>query len=191
MHRSAQKEAIRKELLEARRRMTFEEVYAVSLAVQKNFLMSPLFAGAGRLSLYSSFRNEVLTDEIFQKAMEAGKEVYYPRVIREGDGRLGFYRVNDLKELSSGSYEIPEPGEKEVRIGPGTLELVVMPGIAFDEKGSRIGYGKGYYDRALKSIRCPAVALAYDFQVLKKEIPSEPHDVRVSAIFTEKRIITV
>lgn len=189
MNRSAIKERLRARLLEVRREMAFEEVYRLSQRVQRRFLSSSFFRGSGRLALYSSFSNEVLTDEIFQKADEQGKEVYYPRVIRGAKDHLAFFRVAHLKELKPGSYEIPEPEEKEVRVTATTFDLVVVPGVAFDPSGARVGFGKGYYDKALEGIECPIVALAYDFQVLDELIPSEPHDVRVSAVVTEKRIL--
>jgi len=189
MNRSAIKERLRARLLEVRREMAFEDVYRLSLRVQKRFLKSPFYRNAGRLALYSSFSNEVLTDELFQKANEEGKEVYYPRVIKGGRSHLAFFRVAHLKELKPGSYEIPEPEEKETRVGASTFDLVVVPGVAFDLTGARVGFGKGYYDMALKGLNCPIVALAYDFQVVNELIPSEPHDVTVSAVVTEKRIV--
>lgn len=171
--------------------MAFEEVYLLSSMIQKRFIESPYFAGAAKLSLYSSFQNEVLTDEIFQKAVEAGKEVCYPRVIRGGGRHLAFFKVGGLKELSPGSYEIPEPREKEERVKPASFDLVIAPGIAFDRKGGRLGYGKGYYDMALNGVKCDIVALAYEFQVLNENIPVEPHDVAITAIITEKRVIRI
>jgi 5-formyltetrahydrofolate cyclo-ligase len=190
MDRSAvTKERLRARLLEERREMAFEEVYRLSLRVQKRFLKSAFYRDAARIALYSSFSNEVLTDEIFQQADRDGKEVYYPRVIKKGKSHLAFFRVGHLGELKPGSYEIPEPEEKEVRVGAGTFDLVVVPGVAFDLEGARIGFGKGYYDMALEGLGCPVVALAYEFQVLSDRIPSEAHDVRVSAIITEKRVV--
>ncbi|MFQ5736296.1 MAG: 5-formyltetrahydrofolate cyclo-ligase [Thermodesulfobacteriota bacterium] len=189
MNRSALKERLRSELLERRREMSFEEVYSRSAVVQKTFLGSAFYGCASGLSLYSSFRNEVLTDEVFRAAALGGKDVCYPRVVRGGGRHLEFFRVSHLGELCPGSYEIPEPGEHEEAVDPAAFDLVVVPGVAFDTKGGRLGYGKGYYDRALAQIRCDVVALAYDFQVIDGEIPVEPHDVRVSAIITEKRII--
>lgn len=171
--------------------MTFEEVYERSSRAQKKLLESRFFQAAYRVSLYASFRNEVLTDDVFQKAIEEGKEVYYPRVTSGSDGRLGFFKVRDLKELSPGRYEIPEPGSAEDRIDPLTFDLVVVPGVAFDLRGARLGYGKGYYDRVLGQFKCRIVGLAFDFQVLNETIPIETHDVKVTAIVTEKRVIRV
>lgn len=185
------KDRLRAELLERRREMAFEEVYQVSLMIQKMFLESGLYASTGCLALYSSFRNEVLTDEVFRCAVSDGKDVYYPRIVKGGGRHLEFFKVTHPGELAPGSYEIPEPEGNDVKGAPGYFDLVVVPGVAFDLKGARLGYGQGYYDRALSGLKCPVVAFAYDFQVLDGEIPVEAHDVRMSAIVTERRVIAV
>ena len=95
-----------------------------------------------------------------------------------------------FEDVRAKSYEIREPKARagdEAEISG--FELIVVPGVAFDCDGTRLGYGKGYYDMALKGAGCPVVALAYDFQVLKEKIPVETHDVPVGAVVTEKRII--
>lgn len=191
MNRSAKKELIRKKLLEMRRSMVFETVYELSLRAQKRLIGTPEFKGARRVCLYSSFQNEVLTDEVFERARALGKEVFYPRVVASsGDRTLGFFRVHGLEELSPGAYEIREPDQEAPLASAEGFDLVVVPGVAFDEKGGRLGFGKGYYDMALDGVSTRVVALAYEFQVLKKDlIPVEPHDVSVSAIVTEERVI--
>ncbi|OGQ08858.1 MAG: 5-formyltetrahydrofolate cyclo-ligase [Deltaproteobacteria bacterium RBG_19FT_COMBO_58_16] len=185
------KERLRVEVLEKRRLMAFEDVYEASVRVQEAFLGSEDYGRSSCMSLYSSFRNEVLTDEIFHAAAASGREVYYPRVVRGLSRHLEFFRVTHLGELSPGSYEIEEPCGGEIKGDPAVFDLVVVPGAAFDRKGGRLGYGKGYYDHALKGLGCRVVALAYDFQVIDGELPMEEHDVRVSAIVTESRIIRV
>lgn len=189
MHRLADKKELRASFLERRRQMTFEEVYALSSVVQRTLLTLDCFKAAKRLSLYASFQNEVLTDDVFQRAVQAGKEVYYPRVVDGNKRRLGFFRVSRLDELSAGSYDVPEPHDKGPLPHPSILDLIVVPGVAFDIKGVRLGFGKGYYDRALVGMGCSIVALAYDFQVVKGELPATLTDVPVSIIVTEKRII--
>ncbi|GMR05281.1 MAG: 5-formyltetrahydrofolate cyclo-ligase [Thermodesulfobacteriota bacterium] len=191
MNRSILKERLRDLVLERRRLMSFEDVYEASVQVQKAFLRSEFYGSTRSIALYASFRNEVLTDEIFHAAAASDREVYYPRVVRGIGRHLEFFRVEHLGQLSPGSYEIPEPRKGELKGDPASLDLVVVPGAVFDSKGGRLGYGKGYYDHALSSPGCRVVALAYDFQVIDGEVPMEEHDVRVSAIVTESRIITV
>jgi 5-formyltetrahydrofolate cyclo-ligase len=191
MNRSAKKELIRKKLLEKRRSMVFETVYELSLRAQQRLIGASIFIEARKVCLYCSFQNEVLTDEVFEKARALGKEVFYPRVVASGPKRrLGFFRVHGLEELTPGAYEIPEPHPGAELASPDGFDLIVVPGVAFDEQGGRLGFGKGYYDMALEGATGRIVALAYEFQVLKKEeIPVEPHDVTVSAIVTDERVI--
>jgi len=152
-------------------------------------LRSSFFKDSRHLSLYSSFTNEVLTDEILARAVKEGKDVYYPSVVR-GVRHLEFFKVREKSELSPGSYDIPEPASRHAQADPGVFDLVVVPGVVFDTRGARLGFGKGYYDRALKGLGCRVVGLAFEFQVLEGEkIPLEAHDIRVEAIVTEKRII--
>ncbi len=186
MTKYAEKKLLRSRLLEMRRSMPFEEVFSLSKRAQARLLGSGFFKDSRRLALYSSFSNEVLTDEVFKAAAEAGKEVFYPRVTMEG---IRFLRVNGLGELAPGAYDLKEPVEGGETAGTESLDLIVIPGVAFDESGNRLGFGKGHYDTALKGARCPVVALAYEFQVLKTKIPIEPHDENVSAIVTEERTI--
>ena len=170
--------------------MPFEDVFRISAAIQKRFLGARLYRASRRLSLYSPFENEVLTDEIFARASSDGKEVCYPKVLK-GKRHLEFFRVKALGELKPGAYEIKEPEKRDEEIDPAGLDLIVVPGVAFDSRGGRIGYGKGYYDRALKGFTGVVAALAYEFQVLKEDLPLVGHDQAVSVIFTEKRTIEV
>ncbi len=183
------KEKLRRRFFEVRRELTFEKVFGLSLRIQKRFLESAYFKSARRLSLYSSFGNEVLTDEIFLGALRAGKEVYYPKVLKR-KRHLDFFHVTDLDELTPGAFDIREPERASGAVGPEGFDLIVVPGVVFDPGGGRIGFGKGYYDRALKGIKCEVVALAYEAQVLdRQKIPMEGHDVKVDVIVTENRVI--
>jgi len=120
--------------------------------------------------------------------------VAVPKVFRE-TRRLGFYRITSTDELVSGYNGIYEPiadADREVlNVNTGSIDIIAMPGIAFDASGCRVGYGGGYYDRLLKTIssRTVRIALAYKTQVMDK-IPVEPHDQRVNKIVTENGVIT-
>lgn len=185
------KAQLRAQLLEVRRSLAFEEVYRRSELVQGRFLATGFYVNARRLALYASFRNEVLTEKVFQDADSRGKDVSYPRVVKGGAKGVVFFKVGHLGELAIGSYEIREPEAREVEASLDAVDLVVVPGVAFDAFGNRLGYGKGYYDIALSRVKCPVVALAYDFQVLDERLPCEPHDVKVCAIVTETRVIAI
>ena len=181
------KRALRAATLARRRALTPEQVVNQSLVLQQRFLELPEFQRSKVLALYAPIHHEVETAAVAQAALSAGKTLLYPAV----DGHdLRFSRVGELGELSPGKFGIPEPqGEP---FDPDRADLIVIPGVAFDVAGRRIGYGKGYYDRALHRLEGSGklVAFCYDFQ-LAKEIVGEPHDVTMDLIVTELRVVRV
>lgn len=139
------------------------------------------------LALYAPIHHEVETAAVAEAALAAGKTLIYPAVA--GD-HLQFRRVAALGELVRGKYGIQEPAGEE--LDPLAADLIVIPGVAFDVSGRRIGYGKGYYDRALHRMEGTGrlVAFCYDFQLVE-EIVGEPHDVTMDLIVTESRVVRV
>ncbi|MBI5048171.1 MAG: 5-formyltetrahydrofolate cyclo-ligase [Deltaproteobacteria bacterium] len=189
------KDSLRSGILQKRFRLPFEEVFKLSTIIQKKFLAGIReLEHAKRLALYASFKNEVLTDSIFEYAVTHGKEVFFPRIVREKK-KLMFLRVHGKEDMARGSYDIKEPvhhreNHPDDRQAAAALDIIVVPGLAFDTNGNRLGYGRGYYDKALGSLKakCLMVALAFDFQILDK-IPAETHDVKMDRIITENRVI--
>lgn len=183
---------MRKDVLQKRLRLPFEEIFEISSIIQKRFLGLKELESAKRLALYASFKNEVLTDAIFEYALSHGKEVFFPRVVR-GKRGLVFLRVHGKKDFTQGSYDLHEPAHDR---GLDIAELssfdgiIIVPGAAFDKNGNRLGYGKGYYDKALCGINkeCFVAALAFDFQIIGK-VPAETHDIKMHKIITESRVI--
>lgn len=170
-----------------RRELSDAQVGSLSLALQRRFLDLPEFQAARTLALYAPIHREVDTAAVAAAALAAGKTVLYPAVV--GDD-LKFCPVADLGELAPGRYGIPEPGGEGC--DPAQADLIVVPGVAFDLCGRRIGYGKGYYDRALHRLEGSGklVAFCFDFQLLQ-EIVGEPHDVTMDLIVTESRVVRV
>jgi len=190
MRTYAAKESLRKQFLEIRREMNFEDVWSKSAIIQQRLIESPLFKKIRKIALYSSIQNEVLTEKIFAVARLEKMAIYYPRVFR-GAVEMKFLPVSSLDELSPGAFDIREPSMAEGctrAIDPPQLDLIVIPGVAFDLKGARLGFGKGFYDRMQTSQDCRLVALAYDFQ-LQDFIPTESFDLGMNTIITEKRLI--
>lgn len=185
------KDSLRREVLQRRLRLPFEEVFKLSTLIQERFLEVRELQYAKQLALYASFKNEVLTDAIFGYALAHGKEVFFPRIV-SGKRGLVFLRVHGRKDFSQGSYKIHEPAhDRELDIiAPSSFDIIVVPGIAFDTAGNRLGYGKGYYDRVLGSLKqdCLVAAIAFDFQVLDR-VPAEVHDIKMGMIITESRTI--
>lgn len=148
-----------------------------------------IYRRAKRLALYSSFKNEVITDEIMKHTFVSGKQVYFPKIV-SGQRKLQFIKVEKNDDFVTGSYDIPEPkGRHEIADVKG-LDIVVVPGVVFDVYGNRLGYGKGYYDRLLSGLKghIAIIGLAFDFQIVN-ELPVERHDVNMDMIITEKRVI--
>jgi 5-formyltetrahydrofolate cyclo-ligase len=181
------KRALRAATLAARRELTPQQVSAHSLAIQRRFLELPEFQRSAVLALYSPIHQEVETAVIANQALSAGKTLLYPAV---HGSDLKFHRVAALHELVPGNYGIPEPTGDACN--PADADLIVIPGVAFDTYGRRIGYGKGFYDRTLHRMEGSGrlVGFCYDFQLLE-EIVGEPHDVTMDLIVTESRVVRV
>lgn len=141
--------------------------------------------------VYVSVRDEVKTIRILEEVLATCGQVVVPYCLT--DNELGLFLLSDLRQLERGAFGILEPIaalRAERTIAAETLDTVVMPGVAFDRRGNRIGYGKGYFDRLLKRLRpdCRKIGLAFDCQVLP-EIPTEAHDLPVDYLITETQSI--
>jgi 5-formyltetrahydrofolate cyclo-ligase len=180
------KSSIRRDLLSKRLCLSLEEVDKTSNEITQNLLRLRHFRNALTVVLYFPIKNEVRTESIFRGAKELRKEIYFPCI--EGS-HLEFRKVSDLNELESGSFGIPEPRRDSAKVDIMDIDLVVIPGIAFDRFGRRLGYGGGYYDRALFEIdKKRRVGLAYNFQILDS-IPIETGDEEVGLVITESGVI--
>ncbi|MDP2278803.1 MAG: 5-formyltetrahydrofolate cyclo-ligase, partial [Nitrospirota bacterium] len=145
---------------------------------------------AKTIFFYASFKSEADTIEMIKISLSHGKQVILPKVDKENK-RLLLYEIKDINELVQGYMDILEPSVSEERLtGLADIDLIIIPGSAFDVSGSRLGYGAGFYDRLLAEIKnkIPIIAPAYEEQIMKN-IPSEPHDVRVDKIVTDRRVI--
>ncbi len=151
----------------------------------------PEYARAHTVMLYVSFGSEVETWDLITAALAGGKQVTVPKVIKS-EGALVPSLVKDpAKDLAPGAYGILEPRYDALRpVRPSSLDLILVPGVAFDAGGRRIGYGGGYYDRFLPTVAATAVcvAAAYEAQVFPA-LPQDAFDHRVDYVVTEKRII--
>lgn len=139
------------------------------------------------VALYADFKKEVLTSGIFRELKKMGKTVVYPRVHREKKV-LEFFRIDDLKKMKRAGYAMLEPHPLHKKIPLEAIQLIAVPGIAFDQYGYRLGYGKGYYDRVLKRIFALKIGLAFDFQRVKR-IRRDRWDQPVDLLMTEKRMV--
>lgn len=142
------------------------------------------FLMASRILMYHSLPDELPTLEFIDK-WHGTKQFFLPRVNGVNLEILPY----DKSRLRLGAFQIEEPQGDDVA-DVSEIEMIVVPGVAYDRKGNRVGRGKGYYDRLLATSRAVKVGLAYDFQMVD-EIDAEPHDVRVDVVITERGVYKV
>jgi 5-formyltetrahydrofolate cyclo-ligase len=189
---SEKKKALRKKILVLRDALTLEERIKKSRAI-KSFLFSlPEFIQAEMVMFFISFRSEVLTEEMIKETIDRKQKVAVPVTDLE-HRRLKISELEDYdSDLVLSTYGILEPKKEKVReVRPDEIDLVVAPGSVFDERGRRIGYGGGYYDRLLRELKqeTKVAALAFELQIVD-EVPAEQdRDIPVDLIITEERII--
>ncbi|MGB9886147.1 MAG: 5-formyltetrahydrofolate cyclo-ligase [Moorellales bacterium] len=186
---SQEKKALRARLLTRRQSLPPEEVRTLSRAVAVRVKALECFHQARVVFAYVAFRQEIETAELIQTAWETGKRVAVPRVDRQ-NRRLLALEIRSWSELAPGTWGIPEPGPAAPAVAPEEIDLALVPGVAFDRRGYRLGYGGGYYDRFLPLLRPEArsLGLAYSWQVLER-LPVESTDVPVDYVVTEQELI--
>lgn len=182
------KHAIRKRILAQRHGLDQERWQHSSRSAQLNLLGLAEYAGASCVALYMAVRGEVDTSLILRRCRDDGKRVLLPAVC----GSEMVFRLLDAgEELRPGCYGIPEPCPTGPDHDASTADLIVVPGVAFDRAGHRIGHGRGYYDRFLdhRGRKGHLVGFCHDFQLLDEPIPVEGHDIRMELIVTDRRVI--
>ncbi len=183
-----EKRIIRKEVISRRDALSSELRKAKDESIGRRLLTLPEFIKARIILFYASFRSEVDTMKLLQRSLLDGKTVVLPRVDTSNTS-LVLYTIPSVEDLVPGHFGIKEPREnREELIEPSDIEMIIVPGVAFDEHCNRLGYGKGYYDRLLSHKNALAVGLAYEEQILA-HIPADAHDIKMDKIITDKRII--
>lgn len=184
------KAALRKEILGRRNATTKAERSSLSQAIVSEVLGLPAYQGAGTVLAYASFGSELETDGFLRRGLDEGKTLLLPKVDR-GKRRLVLFEIKDPEsDLQPGVWGIREPRDDlGTPADPGGVDLVLVPGVAFDRRGGRLGYGAGFYDRLLSEDLCSGAALisgAFDSQMVE-EVPNNEHDVPVDLVITETR----
>ncbi len=173
-----------------RNELSPQELRDKSILIRHNLFGIKQFKQAMTVMFYLSFRNEVQTPLMVRQALHEGKRVGVP-VVCNNTKQLLISELHDLdNELRPGSFGILEPKPQFVRpMELSQIELVILPGVAFDELGHRLGYGGGYYDKLLEQADNQLLfGLAYESQVVSA-LPTLPHDVKVNMLVTEQRLI--
>ena len=172
------KKQLRQSIRQRKRAMTEEEIQRRSAALGQLLAASPAYQAAKTIYGYLPYNQEVRTIPMLRQALADGKRVAVPKVYGE---QMKFIYLEDLSQVAKGYAGIPEP----IADGPVAQDetaLVLMPGLAFDPQGHRIGYGGGFYDKFLSAEpNHPTLALCYDFQVLPR-LDTEAHDIPVDTV---------
>jgi 5-formyltetrahydrofolate cyclo-ligase len=172
------KVTLRKKIREQKRAMTEAQIVSASQRLAELFLNSEFYRDATTIYGYLPYNQEVRTTPMLEQALKDGKRVAVPKVY--GD-EMKFIYLSDLSQVEKGFAGIPEPvADGDVAADP--TALVLMPGLAFTEKGHRMGYGGGFYDKFLsQEPNHPTLALCYAFQMVD-ELPVEEYDVPVDVV---------
>ena len=184
------KRTLRQQILAHRRALSHDQWLESSRRAEGLLLSLDEYLRADCIALYAPAHNETDTSGILAAAFETGKRVLYPAVCGT---RMVFRQVEGLQSLTEGSFGILEPCPTGIDHHADEADLIVVPGVAFDLAGHRIGYGKGYYDRFLQhpGRKARLVGLCHDFQLIDGAIPAEEHDVRMEIVVTDRRIVHI
>ena len=182
---SAAKRALRAAMRERSRRIAPAEARRRAEAVTAQLVHTPEWRGAARVALYAALPDELPSTPLQEAARAAGLPVLWPRVV----GDLLEFAACEAGELVPGRYGVPAPPASLPRSALAPGDLVVVPAVAFDFAGRRLGRGGGHYDRVLADLpeRASSVAIGYDFQRID-EVPTEGHDIQVTLVVTDAGI---
>lgn len=185
------KKDIRRFILEQRDKLEPDIKKELDKKIFSELIDSEAYKNASVIFVFVSFKSEVDTHEIIKQALKDSKTICVPK-INTKEREMEIFKINSLGELKEGYYGILEPGEDCPSVNSNDIDLVLMPGAAFDRQGGRIGYGGGFYDRFLSRMnkKVDKIALAFDFQILDR-VPMDEFDVRVDGIVTNEGYISI
>ena len=176
-----EKKEIRKQYKMLRNKMSEMEVKEKSDRICQNIISSNLFQQAEKMLVYAPLGNEVDICPVMEEGWRQQKRIAFPKVFGE---TMRYFEISSFSQLEEGTFHVMEP----VETNPIDWEeaLVLVPGVAFDRQGSRMGYGKGYYDRFFEGkTDCVKVGVAYELQVAD-QLPTEENDLPMEYLVTEK-----
>jgi len=183
-----EKKKIRNKMVELRKNISMEKVLEWSEKIEKRLFTLQEYVDADAVMFYVSYNSEVYTHDMIKKALKVKKKVVVP-LSDTGNKDIIPIEIKGFDAFKPGAYGILEPFYHPERVvSKDELDLVVVPGVAFDLEGHRIGHGLGYYDSFLRETRGRKIGFAFEFQVVPS-LPQEKQDVRVDKIVTEKNVI--
>jgi len=181
-----EKKLIRRKIEAQRKALDSQWKDAANARIVKKLQTLDVFKSARTVALYKAIAGEVDLESLFHKCWAAGKRTCIP-VFNTDSKIYEMAEVTRETDYSTGHYGIQEP-LNPIPIVINQIDLIAVPGVAFDPKGNRLGRGGGYYDRLLNGFSGYSAAVAFDFQI-QKTIPSEPHDIPVDGIITDIKLI--
>jgi len=182
------KSKIRRQLLSKRKQLSEKERLRLSLEISAKILNLPEYQRAKTVLLYYSFQNEVNTLGLIESTLQLKKNLLLPVSLFESHS-LEARQIKNLKnDLYLGKFGIKEPLQKCKTFSEKMIDLIIIPGVGFNLNGARLGYGKGFYDRFLKKCTGKFVGICFECQI-SNNINSEPHDVNMHKVITEKKCI--
>ncbi len=191
-----EKEALRRRMKDLKEALSEEDRLAWSALIREEILRDKAWQEAPVVFSYLTLGKEVDTLPLIREALSQGKRVYIPVILRDEEGRSQMEAselLNLEEDLAPGTLGILEPRKESLRIrDPRDIAFLLLPGLAFDTRGGRLGYGGGYFDAFLPRLspRCTLLAAAFSFQVVE-EVPMEPHDLKIPALLTEQGPIPI
>lgn len=185
---SEQKAILRNKLLEKRENLSEAERRQASEKIVKRLTQQPEFQQAEIIHCYVSIssRNEVNTLFLIQEMLQGNKRVVAP-ITNFDSGKLSHIILHSFDDLKPNKWGVLEP-EPGTEVDSPALDLIIVPMVGGDPQGNRLGYGKGFYDRFLAEVECPAIGLCFE-KCMVKAIPVEKFDICLSRIITEKRVL--
>ena len=182
-----EKKALRRAMLDRQRALSESERAALTASLTKALLQFPAYPKAQRIMAYLSLPGEADLDDFLRAALAEGKEIYVPVCLPDFQMEAG--RLSDMEHFAKGPHGLRDLPPGYETACPEDLDLLLVPAVAVDISGHRLGRGAGYYDRFLSRVsQEKRVAVVWDFQ-LTEAVPAEAHDLSVGAVITEKRSI--
>ncbi len=185
---SALKHQLRKQYKQIRKQLTDTQVAANSHAIVQALFNTAFWQESTTVMLYLSFQNEVITDAIYQRGWNEGKTMLVP-ICSPQNGIMTMSKLSSLEQLELNRYGIRElPAHLQTLVLPQQIDLCLIPGIAFDPYGNRLGFGSGYYDRYLAQIPAsiPRIALLHSCQIYNGTLPTDQYDLPMDYMLTEQ-----
>jgi len=183
-----EKKKVRMQVLNALKTLDKSTYEQHSFEIAKKLYQLPLWKIANTIALTISRSPEVDTWQIIRSGWLEGKRIVVPKCLPESKQMI-FRKITSFEQLESVYFGLYEPKENQTEeVSQQEIDLMIVPGVAFNRQGYRIGFGGGYYDRYLQKFKGETVSLAFSIQVLQ-ELPIEKHDIPVKTIITEKELI--